>query len=383
MSMNNQTRHERGQIIVHTRGAIRRIDAHTYTVRSQTGVGLYRVVATESGWVCECPDHTYRGAKCKHIWAVEFSIELRKEVQSSVTTIAPIDTIACRFCNSVSIAKFGVRHNASGDIQKFRCNDCKHYFTVNIGFEKMHATPQMITSAMQLYFSGESLRNVQRFLALQGVSVSHMTVYRWIGKYVNLMQGYLEKIVPNVSDKWRTDELYVKIAGNTNYLYAMMDDETRFWIAQQVAETKWTQDVQPMFKDAKQIACKLPKELISDGATNFHVAWKKEYRTMAGPRTKHVRHIHLQGDMNNNKMERMNGEVRDREKVMRGLKKSDTVILKGYQIFHNYFREHEGLEGKTPAEAAGIKIDGKNKWITVIQNAAEKKTISNYVSTSL
>lgn len=94
---------------------------------------------------------------------------------------------------------------------------------------------------------------------------------------------------------------------------------------------------------------------------------------MAGPRTKHVRHIHLQGDMNNNKMERMNGEVRDREKVMRGLKKSDTAILKGYQIFHNYFREHEGLEGKTPAEAAGIKIDGKNKWITVIQNAAEKK----------
>jgi hypothetical protein len=77
--------------------------------------------------------------------------------------------------------------------------------------------------------------------------------------------------------------------------------------------------------------------------------------------------------MNNNKMERMNGEVRDREKVMRGLKKSDTAILKGYQIFHNYFREHEGLEGKTPAEAAGIKIDGKNKWITVIQNAAEKK----------
>ena len=90
---------------------------------------------------------------------------------------------------------------------------------------------------------------------------------------------------------------------------------------------------------------------------------------MAGPRTKHVRHVHLQGDMNNNKMERMNGEIRDREKVMRGLKKMDTAILPGYQLYHNYFREHEGLEGKTPAEVAGIKIEGQNKWITVIQNA--------------
>jgi hypothetical protein len=31
----------------------------------------------------------------------------------------------------------------------------------------------------------------------------------------------------------------------------------------------------------------------------------------------------------------------------------------GYQIFHNYIREHEGLDGKTPAEACGIKVEGK------------------------
>jgi hypothetical protein len=70
-------------------------------------------------------------------------------------------------------------------------------------------------------------------------------------------------------------------------------------------------------------------------------------------------------------MERMNGEVRDREKVMRGLKKIDTAVLPGYQMYHNYFREHEGLNGLTPAEAAGIKIKGENKWITIIQNATK------------
>jgi transposase InsO family protein len=78
-------------------------------------------------------------------------------------------------------------------------------------------------------------------------------------------------------------------------------------------------------------------------------------------RTEHVNAIKLRGDMNNNKMERFNGEVRDREKVMRGLKKDDTPILTGYQLFHNYIRPHEALNGKTPAEACGIKIEGKNK----------------------
>lgn len=45
----------------------------------------------------------------------------------------------------------------------------------------------------------------------------------------------------------------------------------------------------------------------------------------------------------------------------------DTPILKGYQIYHNYIRPHEALDGKTPAEKCGIKIDGSNKWKTIIE----------------
>lgn len=82
----------------------------------------------------------------------------------------------------------------------------------------------------------------------------------------------------------------------------------------------------------------------------------------------------MQGDHNNNKMERLNGEIRDREKTMRGLKKKDTSILKGYQLFHNYIRPHQGLEGKTPSEVAGIKVEGDNKWMTLIQNASRGST---------
>ena len=75
-------------------------------------------------------------------------------------------------------------------------------------------------------------------------------------------------------------------------------------------------------------------------------------------------------------MERMNGEIRDREKTFRGLKNVDTPILKGYQIFHNYLRPHEGLEGKTPAEVAGIEVKGDNRWITLIQNASHPTKVN-------
>lgn len=50
-----------------------------------------------------------------------------------------------------------------------------------------------------------------------------------------------------------------------------------------------------------------------------------------------------------------------------------TPILTGYQIFHNYVRPHMGLKGKTPAEVAGITVEGNDKWLTLIQNATKKK----------
>jgi hypothetical protein len=57
------------------------------------------------------------------------------------------------------------------------------------------------------------------------------------------MKSYLEKITPNVPEAWHADELYVKVRGNPKYLLPLMDDQTRFWIAQQVADTKYTSNI--------------------------------------------------------------------------------------------------------------------------------------------
>lgn len=227
---------------------------------------------------------------------------------------------------------------------------------------------------MQLYFTGESLRNVQKFLKLQGVKISHVAILKWIRKYIRLMNEYLEKIKPQVSDTWRADELYVKIKGDVKCLFALMDDETRFWIAQEIADSKYTHDARTLFQAGVKVAGKKPMTLITDGLSAYHLAYMKEFWTKKKEtRTEHIAHITLRGDHNNNKMERMNGEVRDREKTMRGLKTKNTAILSGYQLFHNYIRPHEGLDGKTPAEACGIKIEGENKWLTLIQNASKER----------
>jgi hypothetical protein len=61
------------------------------------------------------------------------------------------------------------------------------------------------------------------------------------------------------------------------YLNSSWINETRFWISQQVADKKNTNDNQRLFREGKQRAGKKPYVLISDGAANFRVGYKKEF----------------------------------------------------------------------------------------------------------
>ena len=60
--------------------------------------------------------------------------------------------------------------------------------------------------------------------------------------------------------------------------------------------------------------------------------------------------------------------------MTRILKRDDSVFLTDPHIYHNHVRPHLGLpDGQTPGEAAGIHIEGDNKWKTIIQNAAKQR----------
>jgi putative transposase len=110
------------------------------------------------------------------------------------------------------------------------------------------------------------------------------------------------------------------------------------------SRTKYTADIRPLFRKAKEIAGKRPNVLISDGAPNYIQAFKEEFATLRHPKARHIRHIRLQGDHNNNKMERLNGEVRDREKVMRGLKKDKYSHLNGLSIVSQLHETSRSIE---------------------------------------
>ena len=128
-----------------------RISDYHYRVHSQTTNREYDVIKVGNKWECNCPDHVYRHVCCKHSHAVEFSLKIKEEVRKqNQITIEPITVSVCSHCKSEKIVKHGIRHNKYGNIQRFSCKDCKNRFVMNLGFEKMGATPQSITSAMQV-----------------------------------------------------------------------------------------------------------------------------------------------------------------------------------------------------------------------------------------
>jgi len=105
------------------------------------------------------------------------------------------------------------------------------------------------------------------------------------------MTQYLEKIKPNVGDTWRSDEIWVKINGDMKYLFAMMDDGTRFWIAQEVADTKHKHDARNLLRMSKELMGKKPETFVTDGLASYHNAYKKEFWTrQKNPNRTHKTH---------------------------------------------------------------------------------------------
>jgi transposase/predicted nucleic acid-binding Zn finger protein len=68
-----QIRKEKGLAIASTKKV--RQEGKYWLVPSQSRNADYRVELTLTGATCTCPDYTKRGIRCKHVWAVEYTIE--------------------------------------------------------------------------------------------------------------------------------------------------------------------------------------------------------------------------------------------------------------------------------------------------------------------
>ena len=356
--------------ILDTPNTIAQVDVDKFKVKSMSVPDKYYVVSrTGTGLVCECPDHQYHKSDCKHIKSILTIIKQNRGYTNNEFKIMERAKLQlCKFCDSGNITKKGTRKNKSGSVQIYKCLECQKRFTVNFGFEKTRVAESTITGAMQMYFSGMSVRDIANHYEMMGIKINASSVYRWIAKYSKMVEKYLKEIIPRTVDRtWvRADEVWLKVAGDKKYLFASIDDQTRYFLAYDMADTKFQHNTDRLLELTKNAIGKSPKHFTTDGLP----AYRKSSKRVFGKKTEHHSHIHLRKDRNNNKMERFNGTFRDRELAFRGLKKSDTALIGGYQAFYNYTKKYIGLGGLTPAEASNIKVQGLNKWKTLIQNAS-------------
>jgi len=72
-------------------------------------------------------------------------------------------------------------------------------------------------------------------------------------------------------------------------------------------------------------------------------------------------------------VERLNGTVRERNKVMRGLEGDPIaqIIIDGFRIYYNFIKPHMALNGKTPAQKARVDLElERDKWLSLIRKSA-------------
>ena len=173
------------------------IGTNNFRVRSQSDPSkFYTVSRTGNGLVCECPDHRNRRADCKHIKVV---LDLaRKNVfgHNGFRIMQRSKLRLCKFCDSGNIIKKGFKKNKSGSLQRFRCKGCKREFTTNFGFEKKQYDENVITGALQMYYTGMSVRDIADHYEMMGTDVSFKTIYNWVDEYSKLAARYLNGIVP-------------------------------------------------------------------------------------------------------------------------------------------------------------------------------------------
>ena len=116
---------------------------------------------------------------------------------------------------------------------------------------------------------------------------------------------------------------------------------------------------------------------VFDGFANYKNAWSKLFRRV----TKGIFGISIKAKKgglkhNNNHIERHNGKIKDRIKVMRGGFRSfegAEAFLNLRDIIYNFVHSHQGLKGKTPSEAVGIKLKlGRNRLLGLIRYMARE-----------
>lgn len=347
----------------------------SFSVPSQSQADVvYQVKVLGQMWVCSCPDFENRAdaiEACKHVFAVKFWIASRVELQEKPKPkVFAEDAVQCP-CGSIRVVRYG---HADGK-QVFKCRDCRKKFREGL-LKKVKYSPETITLTLDLYFSGLSLRKITRTLNDHyDTKLTAMTIYRWIQRYVPAISEYVSTLAPQLSQTWQADEVFVKMKGgegiknmeNMAYLWNVMDRKTRFLLASKLSKHRDDDGaIKAMLEAKKNAHGSQPEAIITDAHRSYNEGIS--YAWFNDKRPKHIAKAGLRKpDATNNRIERLNGTVRERVKAQRGWKSFKTPIAEGQRIQYNFVKPHMALENQTPAQVAGIGLQGKDKWMELLR----------------
>ena len=378
-------RGERALQILGEGDRIRRITPHHHLARSQAdGSRRYNVRREGSRRSCNCADHLYRKAQCKHMLAVMAQVAEREAsalgdvpepAGQSGVHLHPVDGSRpgrCPGCKlSGPVARWGWVYAARGTARRYRCGRCGRTFVWRGGFERMRKPDWAILGALNDFFKGHSPAAIADTLEGKGCRVHPDTIYRWVTKFAWRTHAHLRTLPVRTGERFCADEVF-GAAGSGSCLFSVTDLATRFCLAFEMAGRKDGHNAAALLEAARDRAGKVPAEFVSDGLPSYGQAHQAVFaaRTPLDKCSVHVGEAAIRNrKRNNNAQERFNGTFRAFQRPRRGIKDAGSRLIVGFFVHYNFVRPHMALGGRTPAQAAGITIHGPDKWRTIIGNA--------------
>jgi transposase-like protein len=197
----------------------------------------------------------------------------------------------------------------------------------------------VIAVAVRWYLRyGLSYRDVEELVAERGVTVDHVSVYRWVQRITG---EFIEAAQPSrrsPGERWFVDETYVKVAERWTYLYRAIDQHGRV-IDVLLSARRDLASAREFFTRALR-AGTVPVEVTTDRAP--------VYPRVLDELIPHALHCVVQHA--NNPVKADHGRLKARLRPMRGLKRrrSAATVAAGNAFVQNLRRGHYEIATEQP-----------------------------------